>query len=106
MKPTAIFINTALGQVHRESYLIEALRSKEIWGAGLDVTNPEPMAKDNPLLSMDTVTVLPHVGSGTMEAKDGMSRMAAENIIEFYRSGFICSENFLIISLTWFFNFS
>ncbi len=87
MKPTAIFINTARGPVHQESDLVEALRSKEIWGAGLDVTDPEPMAKDNPLLSMETVAVLPHVGSGTMEARDGMSRLAAENIIEFYRSG-------------------
>lgn len=87
MKPTAIFINTARGAVHQESDLIEALEAKEIWGAGLDVTDPEPMATDNPLLSMETVAVLPHVGSGTMEARDGMSRLAAENIIEFYRSG-------------------
>ncbi|MCP4114752.1 MAG: D-glycerate dehydrogenase [Desulfobacteraceae bacterium] len=87
MKPTAIFINTARGQVHREPDLIKALESNEIWGAGLDVTDPEPMAKDNPLLSMETVAVLPHVGSGTMEARDAMSRLAAENIIEFYRSG-------------------
>ena len=86
-KPTSIFINTARGQVHHESDLIKALQSNEIWGAGLDVTDPEPMAKDNPLLSMETVAVLPHVGSGTMEARDGMSRLAAENIIEFYRSG-------------------
>lgn len=87
MKPTAIFINTARGAVHRESDLIEALQSNEIWGAGLDVTDPEPMEKDNPLLSMETVAVLPHVGSGTLEARDGMSMLAAENIIEFYRSG-------------------
>ncbi len=87
MKPTSIFINTARGAVHRESDLIKALQSNEIWGAGLDVTDPEPMAKDNPLLSMETVAVLPHVGSGTMEARDGMSRLAAENIIEFYRTG-------------------
>ncbi|MCP4721513.1 MAG: D-glycerate dehydrogenase, partial [Desulfobacteraceae bacterium] len=67
--------------------LIEALSSKQIWGAGLDVTDPEPMAKNNPLLSMETVCVLPHVGSGTMEARNGMSRMAAENIIEFFKTG-------------------
>ena len=51
------------------------------------MTDPEPMAKDNPLLSMENVCVLPHVGSGTMEARDGMSRLAAENIIEFYKTG-------------------
>lgn len=87
MKPTAIFINTARGAIHNETDLIEALASQQIWGAGLDVTNPEPMAKDNPLLSMETVCVLPHVGSGTMEARNGMSRLAAENIIEFYKTG-------------------
>jgi glyoxylate reductase len=87
MKPTAIFINTARGAIHNETDLIEALSSKQIWGAGLDVTDPEPMAKDNPLLSMETACVLPHVGSGTMEARDAMSRLAAENIIEFYKTG-------------------
>ncbi|OQY51311.1 MAG: D-glycerate dehydrogenase [Desulfobacteraceae bacterium 4572_89] len=87
MKSTAIFINTARGPIHNEPDLIEALSLNEIWGAGLDVTDPEPMAADNPLLSMETVCVLPHVGSGTIEARDGMSRLAAENIIEFYRTG-------------------
>lgn len=87
MKPTAIFINTARGGIHNEPDLIQALLAQEIWGAGLDVTDPEPMAADNPLLSMETVCVLPHVGSGTHEARDGMSRLAAENIIEFYRTG-------------------
>lgn len=87
MKPTAIFINTARGAIHNEPDLIQALLSKGIWGAGLDVTDPEPMAADNPLLSMESVCVLPHVGSGTTEARNGMSRLAAENIIEFYRTG-------------------
>ncbi len=86
MKSTAIFINSARGAIHHETDLIQALVSKQIWGAGLDVTDPEPMAADNPLLSMDTVCVLPHVGSATMEARDAMSRLAAENIIEFYRN--------------------
>ncbi len=87
MKPTAIFINTARGAIHNETDLIQALSSKQIWGTGLDVTDPEPMAKSNPLLSMETACVLPHVGSGTMEARDDMSRLAAENIIEFYKTG-------------------
>lgn len=87
MKPSAIFINTSRGGVHHEQDLIEALNNKTIWGAGLDVTNPEPMGKDNPLLSMDSVAVLPHIGSGTVEARSAMSRLAAENIIEFYKNG-------------------
>lgn len=87
MKPGAIFINTARGGIHNETDLIEALRNKKIWGAGLDVTNPEPMAKYNPLLSMENVAVLPHVGSATVEARNGMARLSAMNIVEFYRSG-------------------
>jgi len=86
MKPTAIFINTARGLVHNEVDLIEALEKGVIWGAGLDVTNPEPMQPENPLLQMKNVTVLPHVGSGTIDARDEMSRMAATNIIEFYKN--------------------
>lgn len=87
MKPTSIFINTSRGGVHNEGDLIEALNTKKIWGAGLDVTNPEPMHADNPLLNMDTVAILPHIGSATVEARNGMSRLAAENIIGFYKDG-------------------
>jgi phosphoglycerate dehydrogenase-like enzyme len=63
------------------------LTAGTIWGAGLDVTNPEPMDAHNPLLTMSNAAVLPHIGSGTVEARNGMARLAAENIIEFYRSG-------------------
>lgn len=87
MKPNAIFINTARGGIHNEGDLTEALLSKTIWGAGLDVTNPEPTATDNPLLNMENVAVLPHVGSGTVEARSEMARLSAMNIVEFYRSG-------------------
>ncbi len=87
MKPSAIFINTSRGGVHHEGDLIDALNTGTIWGAGLDVTNPEPMDADNPLLTMPNAAVLPHIGSGTVEARNGMARLAAENIIEFYKSG-------------------
>jgi glyoxylate reductase len=85
MKPTSIFINTSRGGVHNEQDLLEALNNGTIWGAGLDVTNPEPMSADNPLLQMPNVAILPHIGSATMEARTGMARLAAENIIAFYR---------------------
>jgi glyoxylate reductase len=85
MKNTAIFINTSRGSVHNEADLIEALNSGTIWGAGLDVTNPEPMKPDNPLLSMANVSVLPHIGSGVVDVRNEMSRLAAENIIGFYK---------------------
>jgi glyoxylate reductase len=84
MKPASIFINTARGGVHNEVDLIDALTNKTILGAGLDVTNPEPMRPDNPLLQMENVCVLPHIGSATIEARNEMSRMAAENIISYY----------------------
>lgn len=87
MKKSAIFINTSRGSVHNEEDLIEALRSQTIWGAGLDVTNPEPMHANNPLLQMPNVAVLPHIGSATEEAREGMARLAAENIIAFYKTG-------------------
>lgn len=87
MKSSAIFINTARGPVHKQADLIAALADGEIWGAGLDVTDPEPMDKNNALLSMENACVLPHIGSATREARDGMSMLAAENIIEFYRTG-------------------
>jgi glyoxylate reductase len=87
MKKTAVFINTARGGVHNETDLIEALQNQIIWGAGLDVTNPEPMYADNPLLQMPNVAVLPHIGSATIEARTGMARLAAENIISFYKTG-------------------
>lgn len=86
MKSTSIFINTSRGPVHNEEDLLEALNNGTIWGAGLDVTNPEPMTKDNPLLDMENVAILPHIGSATIEARNEMSRLAAVNIIEFYKN--------------------
>jgi len=86
MKPTSIFVNTARGAVHNEKDLIDALNSGKIWGAGLDVTNPEPMDATNSLLSMPNVAVTPHIGSATEEARGEMSRLAALNIVEFYKN--------------------
>lgn len=83
MKPTAIFINTARGGFHNEQDLHKAITSGHIWGVGLDVTNPEPMNPSSPLLKLPTVCVFPHIGSATTEARNGMARIAAENIIAF-----------------------
>lgn len=85
MKASAIFLNTARGAIHNETDLIQALKNMEIWGAGLDVTDPEPMRPDNPLLDMENVAVLPHIGSATVTARNRMSVYAAENIIACYR---------------------
>ncbi|KMQ64711.1 hydroxyacid dehydrogenase [Chryseobacterium angstadtii] len=83
MKNNAIFINTARGGFQNEKDLYEALISKKIWGAGLDVTHPEPMSKESPLLELSSVCVLPHIGSATIEARTGMANIAAKNIIAF-----------------------
>lgn len=81
MKPNSIFINTARGGIHNEKDLIKALEEKIIWGAGLDVTNPEPMDKDNPLLLMENVAVLPHIGSATEETRAAMAQIIVKNIL-------------------------
>ncbi|ARS41302.1 D-glycerate dehydrogenase [Sphingobacteriaceae bacterium GW460-11-11-14-LB5] len=81
MKANSIFINTARGAIHNEKDLIKALEKKIIWGAGLDVTNPEPMDKNNPLLSMENVAVLPHIGSATEETRAAMAQIIVKNII-------------------------
>lgn len=81
MKSSSIFINTARGGLHNEEDLMQAVKNNTIWGAGLDVTNPEPMAPNNPLLSMQNVCILPHIGSATVETRDAMSGIAAQNIL-------------------------
>jgi glyoxylate reductase len=81
MKPNSIFINTARGGIHNEKDLIQALEETMIWGAGLDVTNPEPMDQDNPLLSMENVAVLPHIGSATEETRAAMAQIIVKNIV-------------------------
>lgn len=83
MKKTAIFVNTARGGFHNQKDLYEALVSGEIWGAGLDVTNPEPIEDNDPILQLSNVCILPHIGSATVEARNGMARLAAENLIAF-----------------------
>lgn len=81
MKRSSIFINTARGKIHVEKDLYDAIKQGEIWGAGLDVTDPEPMEAENPLLQLPTVCVLPHIGSATIETRTKMSFIAANNIV-------------------------
>ena len=86
MKPNSIFINTARGKFHNEDDLFHALNQNIIWGAGLDVTNPEPMKLENPLLSLSNCCILPHIGSATYEARNGMAVCAAQNIIALFEN--------------------
>lgn len=81
MKPTAIFINTARGPVHQQADLIDALKSGEIFAAGLDVTDPEPPPPGDPILSVPNLVLTPHIASATIETRDRMAEIAARNIV-------------------------
>lgn len=81
MKKTAVLINTARGPIVNEKDLYEALKEGTIWSAGLDVTDPEPMAMDNPLLDLDNVVVVPHIASGSIVTRTKMATMVAQNMI-------------------------
>jgi glyoxylate reductase len=81
MKESVIIINTSRGAVINEDDLLDALNTNKVWAAGLDVTNPEPMHKDSPLMNHERVLITPHIGSATDEAREMMSELVAKNII-------------------------
>ena len=81
MKPTATLINIARGPIVDTDALYEALRDGEIAGAGMDVTDPEPLPRDHPLLSLPNVTLLPHLGSATVETRRKMAEISIENLM-------------------------
>ncbi|QCR30608.1 2-hydroxyacid dehydrogenase [Priestia megaterium] len=81
MKDTAIFINGSRGKTVDEEALIYALKTNEILAAGLDVFIEEPIRMDNPLLSMENVVTLPHIGSATYETRLKMAMLGATNLV-------------------------
>jgi glyoxylate reductase len=81
MKSSAVLINTSRGPVVDNDALADALESGEIWAAGLDVTDPEPLPADHRLVRLSNCTVTPHVASATEATRSKMSELAARNLI-------------------------
>jgi glyoxylate reductase len=81
MKPTAYLVNTARGPVVDTEALARALHAGEIAGAALDVTDPEPLPGDHPLLEAPGILVLPHIASATHATRERMADMAVDNLL-------------------------
>lgn len=81
MKPTAVLINTARGGVVDPQALYQALKEKRIFAAALDVTDPEPIPLDSPLLELDNLIITPHIASASTATREKMAQMAAENLL-------------------------
>ncbi len=81
MKPTAILVNTARGGLVDPKALYQALKGKRIHAAAIDVTEVEPIAPDDPLLSLDNIIISPHIAGGSVTSRLKMDLLAAENVI-------------------------
>jgi glyoxylate reductase len=81
MKPTAVLVNAARGGVVDTDALAEALAARRIFAAALDVTEPEPLPRDHPLLRLDNVIITPHLGSATEQTRRRMAEMSVENLV-------------------------
>lgn len=92
MKDTAILINCARGPVVDEPELIKALQDGQIAGAGLDVTQEEPLNPKSPLFTMENVIVTPHYAPATREASSRVAEIAAKNIVNFFAGGEIAGK--------------
>lgn len=80
MKPNAILINAARGQVVDTDALIDALENRKILAAGLDVTDPEPLPPDHPLYKLPNCFITPHIGSATVNTRRAMAEIAISNL--------------------------
>lgn len=81
MKPTATLVNIARGPVVDTAALYDALAERKIAGAGLDVTDPEPLPRDHPLLKLPNVVIAPHLGSATIETRRKMAELSVANLL-------------------------
>jgi D-3-phosphoglycerate dehydrogenase len=83
MQPSALFLNTARGQLVDQEALYETLRDGKIAGAGLDVFTQEPIAPDDPLLALPNVVLSPHTAGTTPEALMNGLNLCAANVVAF-----------------------
>jgi glyoxylate reductase len=81
MKPTATLINIARGAIVDTAALTEALIARKIRAAALDVTDPEPLPRDHPLLRLDNVIITPHLGSATEQTRQRMAEVSVANLL-------------------------
>jgi glyoxylate reductase len=81
MKPDAVLVNTARGGVLDQSALYKTLEGQRIFAAALDVTDPEPLPLDSPLLELDNCIIVPHIASASVQSRDMMAFLAAENLL-------------------------
>jgi glyoxylate reductase len=81
MKPNSVLVNTARGGVLDQVALYHALKSNQIFAAALDVTDPEPLPMDSPLLELENCIIVPHLGSASKKTRDMMSLLAAQNLV-------------------------
>jgi glyoxylate reductase len=81
MKPNAVLVNAARGGVLDQAALFKALKLNKIFSAALDVTDPEPISMDSPLLELENCIIVPHLGSASKKTRDMMSLLAAQNLV-------------------------
>ena len=81
MKPTAVLVNAARGPVWDQEAVLEALRAERLHAAATDVTDPEPLPRDHPLLAQENLVIFPHLGSATRQTRDAMSSMSVDNLV-------------------------
>lgn len=81
MKPTATLVNVARGPIVDSTALVNALETREIFGAGLDVTDPEPLPADHPLVALPNCLVVPHIASASTRTRHRMAERTVDNLI-------------------------
>jgi glyoxylate reductase len=81
LKPNAVLVNTSRGAVVDQVALYETLKERRIFAAALDVTDPEPLPMDSPLLELDNCIIVPHIASASIHSRDMMAYLSAKNLI-------------------------